>query len=112
MDFVWMVRYTGTSTADVDQYVYLNNGAGSFSISATLQVAYQGIPAAAIGDINNDGKLDIIFVHYSIAAQPRLFLGNGDGTFGTHTILPAQDDGKGIGIDYNVTEHLLVSCYL
>lgn len=64
-----------------DAYVYLGDGAGGFgaSPSATLPVVGQGWGVAA-GDVNGDGKMDLVFgTEFNTVS---VFKGNGDGTFG------------------------------
>jgi len=105
MDFLWLVRdTTGQLVNDMDQYIYLNNG-GSFNLTGTIQSNAMDSHAAAIGDINNDGNVDIIIDHFRSGARPRLFLGNGDGTFQSHTNLPEQARGHGVAMDYDVSVH-------
>ena len=74
--------------------VLLGNGDGTFRTAVTYDVGVQGYypyPTIALGDFNNDGKLDVV-VDMAIAGNPPntlfLFLGNGDGTLGAPTSLP------------------------
>ncbi len=63
--------------------VYLGAGDGSFTAGAavtadtTLNFAIS-TPVAAIGDLNNDNKMDVVLSQPNFVA---VFLGNGDGTF-------------------------------
>ncbi|PYV23067.1 MAG: hypothetical protein DMG24_14955 [Acidobacteria bacterium] len=64
--------------------IMLGNGDGTFQSAVNYQVPGGGGASLAIGDFNRDGKLDLAvgssgFVDSSVY----LFLGNGDGTFGT-----------------------------
>ena len=62
----------GTNTLTI----YLSNGDGTFSQGAQYSVAY-GAPT--VGDVNGDGKLDIVLTAFG---EPLLvMLGNGNGTF-------------------------------
>jgi hypothetical protein len=64
--------------------VLLGNGKGEFG---KPQLFAAGTPAGgiAIGDLNGDGKPDLVFTHGSAFGKPEavsVLLGNGDGTFG------------------------------
>jgi FG-GAP-like repeat/Abnormal spindle-like microcephaly-assoc'd, ASPM-SPD-2-Hydin len=81
----------GTSD-DATFSVCLGNGDGTFQSPANYQVGSY-MASMAIGDINNDGKLDLI-TGVSAGGGPILkFLGNGDGTFGSP--ISSQDIGLG-----------------
>ncbi|HET6216387.1 MAG TPA: FG-GAP-like repeat-containing protein, partial [Acidobacteriaceae bacterium] len=54
--------------------VFLGNGDGTFQDPVNSQVGTP-IQTMAVGDLNGDGKLDVV-------ASSLVFLGNGDGTFG------------------------------
>jgi hypothetical protein len=58
-------------------WVYLGQGDGTFKLS---QTEYYGGATIVAGDFNADGKQDLVFASNSVVG---LFLGNGDGTFGT-----------------------------
>jgi hypothetical protein len=75
---------TNTSAATVS--VYLGNGDGTFGSETTYAVgsaASNALAGIAVGDFNNDGKLDIA-VPNSTTGNVSILLGNGDGTFATH----------------------------
>ena len=57
--------------------VLLGNGDGSFQPALTTVSAYAS--GLAVGDMNADGKLDLVF--FSSSTMVSLALGNGDGTF-------------------------------
>ena len=56
--------------------------APSFSAARSTDVA--SLPySVAVGDLNNDGKLDVAVVHFFSPSTVSVLLGNGDGTFQT-----------------------------
>jgi len=70
--------------------VLLGNGDGTFqapvnsgAASPSGQVSTAGIPCLAVGDINGDGKPDLVTGPYTFSASSSVavLLGNGDGTF-------------------------------
>jgi hypothetical protein len=79
-------RVTVTSPTTIT--VSLNNGDGSYTVSATLTTP-KNRPALFIyvGDYNGDGKWDIHAVGGSNSGSliTHQWLGNGDGTFGSRT---------------------------
>jgi trimeric autotransporter adhesin len=71
----------GTSSTGV----FLGNGDGTFTRSATLQTG-SASGASLAADFNGDGKVDLAITTYP--AQVLIFMGNGDGTF---TAAPSLD---------------------
>jgi hypothetical protein len=69
--------------------VLLNNGNGTFSSKVDYTVGAGFVPRSiAIGDINSDGKPDLVLASTSVVGDGNfvsVFLGNGNGTFATHT---------------------------
>ncbi|WP_241654520.1 FG-GAP-like repeat-containing protein [Granulicella sibirica] len=71
--------------------IFLGAGDGSFQAGASFSL---GGTLAAVADLNNDGKLDLIMIG---AGNVSVLLGNGDGTFQAQTATFATGDGpKGL----------------
>ncbi|MBV9304234.1 MAG: VCBS repeat-containing protein [Acidobacteriaceae bacterium] len=73
-------------TSSGGTYVLLGNGKGSFTLKATLTEVANPYDAA-IADFNKDGKLDLVLsttnFNGPLNTPPMIFLGHGDGTFGS-----------------------------
>ncbi len=94
--------------------VFLGNGNGTFQTATTYQTGSQPY-SVAIGDINGDGKLDLVVANY-LSNNFSVLLGNGNGTFqsavnynlpGAESFGVADINGDGISdllvADYNAT---------
>ena len=66
--------------------VFLGDGNGSFSDMTTFSTAYESKPySVAVGDFNNDNRLDIAVVNYG-TNNLGIFIGYGNGTFSSQII--------------------------
>ncbi len=95
-------------TGPVQLSVYLNDGAGHFTLQNSYPVGGEIIHfsrSLATADMNGDGKLDLIAPDFSTLSVA-VFYGNGDGTFPTSVEFPAsvlnQTTPTGVAIgDFN-----------
>lgn len=78
--------------------MFLGNGDGTFQTGQSTNIAntFTGPFAIAAGDVNNDGKLDVVVTSISagISGGVAVLLGNGDGTFQAATVF-TNDLGAG-----------------
>ena len=95
-------------TSNVEFYVYLGNGNGTFQAGVPIGASNRWPLAGVAGDFNGDGNLDV-----AVAAQNGtgvdVFLGNGDGTFKPATTYPTCFAGFNFGMaarDLNGDGHL------
>src|SRR6516165_9509930 len=87
-------NYNDGSTSNSTVSVYLGNGNGTFRAQHTYNVGAN--PAGiAVGDINNDGKLDLLVAN-SGSNNVTVLLGNGDGTFHNGGTIPVGNSPSGI----------------
>jgi hypothetical protein len=81
--------------------ILLGNGDGTFQSPTPI---FPGTGTLAVGDVNGDGKLDLVFLDES--ADVEVYLGNGDGTFSnTHTYQTQLSGGGNDGpvlADFNL----------
>jgi len=72
------------------------DGSGAFATAMSYGVGgtFESPYAVALGDANNDGKLDIATANTNISNESISYLaGNGDGTFAAAVLLPIGDAG-------------------
>jgi hypothetical protein len=81
--------------------VLLGHGDGTFAQPLVFAASGQNFTpeSMALGDINGDGKVDLVIKSVSVldsdAFQLGVLLGKGDGTFQGPILAPAQPDGSG-----------------
>ena len=104
-----------TTPGDGGVSVFLGDGTGNFapvnnSLSMTLPTASTFIPgyatptAIAVGDVNNDGKADVIVAMGGVsdAASVGVLLGNGDGTLGPQMLFGTAPSVASVAVgDFN-----------
>lgn len=66
--------------------VMLGNADGSFGVGTSVAlVGIDGNSSFAIGDLNNDGKIDLVYSTTDASGSVVTLFGNGNGTFGSAT---------------------------
>ena len=85
----WLDVVAGNTGTQYDQ-VYINQGGNGFAAGVNVPGSNSGTRySIALGDINGDGRLDLVEVRYDNGPD-RIYLGNGTGNFfSSPTNLPA-----------------------
>ncbi len=83
----------GSGASNGNLVVSLNSGSGKFDPAKTFQTWGANVPAIHAGDVNKDGKQDIVTVENNVSPTQQsmlaVYLGNGDGTFQAPSTYPA-----------------------
>src|SRR6266540_3726947 len=83
--------------------VFLGIGNGSFNQQTPISLSgNKNLSSVAIADLNGDGKLDLALANYGLApgdpGTVSVFLGNGNGTFGSPTNLTTGANASSVAI--------------
>jgi len=76
------IAISGGISGSGEVSILINNGNGTFKSPANYSVS-GNVQALAAGDLNADGKLDLVVSSGGTSATISVLLGNGDGTFGS-----------------------------
>jgi len=69
------------STTVAGYYVHINNGTGTFTTPTMTALATASASGAALGDMNHDGKLDLVITNAVSNNGLTILIGSGTGTF-------------------------------
>ena len=80
--------FIGDTGTEFRAEVYRNDGTGDLTRTATLRATLPSSCGTGVGDVNGDGKTDVLMTDY-YSGGVHQWLGNGDGTFATGTVVTA-----------------------
>lgn len=78
-----LIMFGSQGSGSSSYQVLLNDGTGNFTASGSGSLPATSSAQALVGDFNHDGKLDFAYAGSTTGQPFSLYLGNGDGTFGT-----------------------------
>jgi len=115
-DLLTVVKNTGGGSVTYSVAVALGNGDGTFQAPVLTAVPSNSSDEFAVGDLNGDGKEDVVIVHQQGSLAPGapssfdVMISNGDGTFtaGNNYIITANTLAGGILYDAGNTGKLAV----
>jgi hypothetical protein len=85
--------------------VFLGNGDGTFRTGK--ESAVPEVVGIAVGDFNQDGKLDLAVAEFSSPSDLQIMIGNGDGTFQAPVNYPVTSYPTSVAVaDFNHDGHL------
>jgi hypothetical protein len=96
-----IASYGGSAAQDYNIAVLLGNGNGTFRVGTPSYIAGILSVQVAIGDVNRDGKPDLIAVggdSRNGTASVRVLLGKGDGTFQSPASFTGDDSPQSVAI--------------
>lgn len=99
-----VLRQNGSAAGGVSTFI--NNGNRTFATEATtdLALATDNGNDIALGDFNEDGKLDIIGDHESDTSQLTFAIGDGDGTFSSQSAIELKTSNFNPQFISNITD--------
>ncbi len=87
-------NYIDPNNANVS--ICIGNGTGGFTLTSTFAMAWPITPTSILsGDFNGDGKQDIAFSGGTFSPTVSIYLGNGNGTFGSINNISSLDGSPG-----------------
>ena len=95
-----VTTYSGLVGQVTGYVVMLGNGAGAFTSGSPIPFPFGTSQLASLGaDLNNDGKLDLVFGYGTVVS---VLPGNGDGTFGASITSPFGQQATALAVsDFN-----------